>query len=371
MKALQLRDVHKRFHDHLALRGVDLSIEPGEVVCLLGASGSGKTTLLRLVAGLEHLDRGSIELGGRPVDGPGMAPVPPERRGLGMVFQDYALWPHLSALDNVALALRARAPRGAAVDAQARDMLRRVGLDAMQQRRPHELSGGQQQRVALARALAVRPQLLLCDEPLSNLDAGLREELRELIGDVVRAYGLSALYITHDHREAFALGDRVGILDEGRLLQIDAPRRLLAQACCEQVASFLHALGPWPLRQVDDAWHAPWGRLPADCAAPGPAGWPARLYLPPAAVRLAGPAGADNGVPVEAQVLGCLSTPQGIEIAAQLHGVAVRLGSHAWHAPGDRVGLCVDLRQALIYRDATPVDGARAAHNMKPEQRAA
>ncbi len=366
MNALELNAVRRSLHGVDVLRGLSLTVAAGEIVSLLGASGSGKTTLLRVVAGLERLDSGSVRIGGRLVDAPGSPALAPEQRGLGMVFQDYALWPHLSALDNVALALRARAQRDAV--AQARDMLRRVGLDGLQQRRPHELSGGQQQRVALARALAVRPRLLLCDEPLSNLDSGLREELRELIGAVVREHGLSALYITHDQREAFALGDRVGILSAGTLLQIDAPRQLLLAPASEQVARFLHALGPWPLREQGGALHAPWGVLAqAAPAAPGAT----RLYLPQAALRIDAAAGrpgeAGPGEPpamrAAARVLRCVPTLEGVELQAMLHGVVVRLVTQAWHAPGSEVGLCLDPRQALLFGDPAQRAPACAPHD--------
>ncbi len=363
MNALELIDLHKRFGEHAALRGLDLRIEAGQIVCLLGASGSGKTTLLRIVAGLESPDAGTVRIAGQTVAGPGQAPLAPERRGLGMVFQDYALWPHLSALDNVALALRAR--RQPRAPEQALEMLRRVGLEAQRDRRPHELSGGQQQRVALARALAVRPRLLLCDEPLSNLDSGLREELRDLIGGVVREHGLSALYITHDHREAFALGDQVGILDAGVLRQIDSPRRLLAAPCDEQVARFVHASGPWMLHRSGATLLAPWGPLPpeAGSAAAGRAGDGARLYLPGAALRAAdGPARAGEQR-VTAQVLRCVATSRGAELQVMLHGVALRVISPAWQTPGTAVELCLDLRQALIYEQPAQ---ARAG-NLQPE----
>ncbi len=363
MKALELNEVHKHFGEHAALRGVNLCIEQGRIVCLLGASGSGKTTLLRMVAGLDHPDRGTVRIDGKLVAGPGQAPLAPERRGLGMVFQDYALWPHLSALDNVALPLRARRqPRAAE---QALDMLRRVGLHALLDRRPHQLSGGQQQRVALARALAVRPRLLLCDEALSNLDAALREELRDLIGDVVREHGLSALVITHDHREAFALGDEVGILDAGLLRQIDAPRKLLARPRDEQVARFVHAPGPWPLHRSGGSLRAPWGPLPAEAGgdASARAEDGARLYLPAAALRVADGPPRDGERGVRAEVLRCAATPQGAELQATLHGVDLRVISPTWRTPGETVELYLDLRQALVYQGPAQ---ARAA-NLEPE----
>ena len=350
MHALELLDAHKSFQGHAALRGVSLRVQAGQVLCLLGASGSGKTTLLRLVAGLERLDRGSLRIAGALVDSEGAPALAPERRGLAMVFQDYALWPHLDALDHVALALRARGVDQRAGDARARarDMLRRVGLQGLEDRRPHELSGGQQQRVALARALAVRPRLLLCDEPLSNLDSGLREELRELIGEVVREHALSALYITHDHREAFALGDQVGILDQGRLLQLDTPRQLLAAPCSERVARFLHGLGPWPARGGAAGHAAPWGEVAAPRVAPRGA-QPGRLYLPASALRVADGPPRSGETRVGATVLRCLPGPLGVEVQASLHGVEVRLADSRWHAPGDRLDVWLDDRQSLIY----------------------
>ena len=345
MTLLHVENAHKRFGTHQALAGVDLRVGHGEVVCLLGASGSGKTTLLRVVAGLEALDAGRISLAGTVADDAGSQALPPERRHLGMVFQDYALWPHLSALDNVALPLRSRRERDAATQAQA--MLERVGLAAQAHRRPHELSGGQQQRVALARALAVRPRLLLCDEPLSNLDASLREDLRELIAEVIREHGLSALYITHDQREAFALGDRVGVMQAGRLLQLGTAAALWQRPATEAVARFTHAFGPWPAR-VQAGWlHAPWGAsILASSATSTPEG-PVHVYLRESA--LSPGRSAPDGMPVHAHVLGARPTGQGVEMRCALHGVTLRL--HATTAPpaGASLLLHVNAGEALIY----------------------
>ncbi len=355
MTLLHIEGAHKRYGEHTALRGLDLCIAHGELVCLLGASGSGKTTLLRIVAGLERVDGGRVVLAGEVVDAPGMTPLPPQRRGLGMVFQDYALWPHLSALDNVALPLRARRRGDAAVD--ARRMLERVGLGAQALRRPHELSGGQQQRVALARALAVRPRLLLCDEPLSNLDAALREELRELIGSVVREHGLAALYITHDQREALALGDRVGIVEAGRLLQIDTPQALLRAPASESAARFLHACGPWPAYCDGAGLSLPWGRMPAPAGAPR---GDCRVYWRASALRAAADVAADVAADAaagagsaatapRARVLGCVETADGVELRCALADVVLRLRVATPLALGAELALSLDPRQALLY----------------------
>jgi ABC-type Fe3+/spermidine/putrescine transport system ATPase subunit len=226
----------------MALNDVDLTISAGEFMVLLGPSGSGKSTLLRLVAGIDRATSGSIAIGGRVVADQ-RRHVPPERRGLAMVFQDYALWPQVSVLANVVYALeRLRLPREES-RRRALAMLDRVGLARLANRRPPELSGGEQQRVALARALAARPAVLLCDEPLSHLDADLRERLRAEIAALTRENGTTVLYITHDQAEAFALADRIGVLQSGRLVQCDRPETIYRAPATPFVARFTGVAG--------------------------------------------------------------------------------------------------------------------------------
>jgi iron(III) transport system ATP-binding protein len=226
----------------MALDGVDLTVTAGEFMVLLGPSGSGKTTLLRLVAGIDRATAGSIEIGGRVV-ADRQRHLQPERRGLAMVFQDYALWPHVSVLANVVYALeRLRLPREES-RRRALAMLDRVGLARLANRRPPELSGGEQQRVALARALAARPAVLLCDEPLSHLDADLRERLRAEIAALTRENGTTVLYITHDQAEAFALAGRIGVLQSGRLVQCDVPETIYRAPATPFVARFTGVAG--------------------------------------------------------------------------------------------------------------------------------
>lgn len=205
-----------------ALDDVSLGVSPGRFLVLLGPSGSGKSTLIRCLAGIERPTAGRIEIGGKLV-ADGRRLLPPEQRDLAMVFQDFGLWPHMTVEENVAFALRRRRLSRASASPRARDMLERVGLQTHAARYPHELSGGEQQRVALARALVAGPGLLLFDEPLSSLDANLRERLRIEIGTLVREQGATAVYITHDQSEAFALGDEIGILQGGRLIQHGPP----------------------------------------------------------------------------------------------------------------------------------------------------
>ncbi|HTX28717.1 MAG TPA: ABC transporter ATP-binding protein, partial [Streptosporangiaceae bacterium] len=205
-----------------ALRDVSLHVDPGTFLVLLGPSGSGKTTLLRCLAGIERVTSGQITIGSRMVAADRVH-IAPDQRDLSMVFQDYALWPHLSARDNVAFALRRRRVSRADCRSRATEMLSRVGLGALADRYPNELSGGEQQRVALARALIADTGLILCDEPLSNLDADLRERMRVEISALVREAGATTVYITHDQAEAFALADMVGVLEEGRLVQFGTP----------------------------------------------------------------------------------------------------------------------------------------------------
>ncbi len=225
-----------------ALKSVSLDVVPGAFLVLLGPSGSGKTTLLRSLAGIERIDSGTITIGSR-VMADGRGHVPPEQRDLSMVFQDYALWPHLNVLDNVAFALRRRRLPRAECRTRAAAMLDRVGLGEFARRYPNELSGGQQQRVALARALIADTGLILCDEPLSNLDADLRERMRVEISSLVREAGATTVYITHDQAEAFALADQVGVLEEGVLVQSGTPEDIYNHPATPFVARFTGLAG--------------------------------------------------------------------------------------------------------------------------------
>jgi iron(III) transport system ATP-binding protein len=219
-----------------AVDALSLTVEAGRIFALLGPSGCGKTTTLRLIAGFETPDRGSIEIRGQPMSAPGRA-VPPEARGVGMVFQDYALFPHLGVGDNVAFGL-GRLDRPARARRVA-EVLELVGLGGLAERYPHELSGGQQQRVALARALAPAPALICLDEPFSNLDADLRAVMREEIGKILRLTGTTAVFVTHDQQEAFTLADAVGVLNAGHLEQIDVPYEVYHHPATRFVAEFV------------------------------------------------------------------------------------------------------------------------------------
>ncbi len=235
-----------------ALKAVSLDVAPGTFLVLLGPSGSGKTTLLRCLAGIERIDSGQLLIGARTM-ADGRAHVPPEQRDLSMVFQDYALWPHLTALDNVAFALRRRRLGRSECRARAALMLERVGLDNFARRYPNELSGGQQQRVALARALIADTGLILCDEPLSNLDADLRERMRVEISSLVREAGATTVYITHDQAEAFALADHIGVLEEGVLVQAGTPEEVYNHPATPFVARFTGLSGELRVRVTAQA----------------------------------------------------------------------------------------------------------------------
>jgi iron(III) transport system ATP-binding protein len=238
MAAISLEGLFKSYGAQPVVRGLSLEVHAGELVSLLGPSGCGKTTTLRMLAGLEHPDAGLIHIGGEQVAGPGVR-VPPERRGLGMVFQSYAVWPHRSVEANVAYPLTLRRLPKAEVAARVREALRWVRLEALAARMPHELSGGQLQRVALARALVSGPRVLLLDEPLSNLDAALREELRAEIATLRARLGTTMVFVTHDQAEALALSDRIAVMNHGVIEQVDAPERLYREPATPFVAGFV------------------------------------------------------------------------------------------------------------------------------------
>jgi putative spermidine/putrescine transport system ATP-binding protein/spermidine/putrescine transport system ATP-binding protein len=229
-----LQNISKRFGESRAVADLSLDIERKEFFGLLGPSGCGKTTTLRLIAGLETPDRGQIEFDGRVI-----TDLSPERRGFGMVFQNYALFPHLNVSENVAFGLRARKRPKAEIAERVANALALVQLPGFERRSVTELSGGQQQRVAIARAISIEPALLLFDEPLSNLDVTLREETRGELRELVTKLGLTAVYVTHDQEEAFALCDRISVMSEGRILQTGAPRELYERPQLIAVAHFL------------------------------------------------------------------------------------------------------------------------------------
>lgn len=237
--AVQLRDMHRWYGPVHALDGLSIDIAPGELVALLGPSGCGKTTALRAVAGLDELDGGTILVDGTDITG-----VPANRRDMGIVFQAYSLFPNMTVRDNVAYGLRMRGVSATERRKRADEMLEVVGLVAQAGRYPHQLSGGQQQRVALARALAIRPQVLLLDEPLSALDARVRRQLREEIGRIQVMVGITALFVTHDQEEALAIGDRVGVMSAGRLEQIASPAELYERPRTRFVAEFVGLTNP-------------------------------------------------------------------------------------------------------------------------------
>jgi len=250
-EGVRLRGVTKAYGGVGALKGVDLDIAASKFTVLLGPSGSGKTTLLRGIAGIERFDSGSIHFGEQLISR-GSHNVPSERRGLSMVFQDYALWPHMTARQNVAYAIRRRRLGSSDAETQVGDALERVGLAEKAAAFPHELSGGQQQRVALARAIVGDPRLVLFDEPLSNLDADLRERLRVEIATLTRASRATALYITHDQAEAFALADQIGILNQGRIEQVGTPEEIYLRPATPFVAQFTGLAGSFAGKYVGD-----------------------------------------------------------------------------------------------------------------------
>jgi iron(III) transport system ATP-binding protein len=362
---------------HEALRDVSLDVGPGTFLVLLGPSGSGKTTLLRCLAGIERLTSGRIAIGDRTV-AEGSAHVPPDQRDLSMVFQDYALWPHLTALDNVAFALRRRRLPRASCRERAAVMLERVGLADFARRYPNELSGGQQQRVALARALIADTGLILCDEPLSNLDADLRERMRVEISSLVREAGATTVYITHDQAEAFALADQIGVLEEGVLVQAGTPEDVYHHPATPFVARFTGLAGELRVRV---AAHGGDGTLEI-VAADGAVG---RLPVMRPTGGGAGPAGGGLG-PGDAALLAIRPTGvflthaeaderhlsgrvadvafrgRGYEYAIDLPGLGRLTGVFARHRAnrGDEVGLRLDPEGCHLFPadDTTPADAS-------------
>jgi putative spermidine/putrescine transport system ATP-binding protein len=245
--AVRLENLHRRFGTLQALDDLDLEIAPGELIALLGPSGCGKTTALRVLAGLEDADTGRVL-----VDGKDITDLPANRRDMGMVFQAYSLFPHLTAQENVEFGMRLRRRSGTERRTRAGEMLELVGIATHAERYPHQLSGGQQQRVALARALAIQPQMLLLDEPLSALDAKVRVQLRDEIRRIQIEVGTTTLFVTHDQEEALAIADRVGVMRAGKLEQLGPPAEVYQHPATTFVAEFVGLSNRLPGRRSGD-----------------------------------------------------------------------------------------------------------------------
>jgi len=368
MPLLELKEVSHAYGRHLVVNALSFSLEQGAIGCLLGPSGCGKTTVLRAIGGFEHVNYGEIRLNGAIVSSLTLH-LPPEQRKIGMVFQDYALFPHLSVADNIAFGLRG------ATEAQRRvrvaELLAIVGLGDSGGKFPHELSGGQQQRVALARALAPKPHLLLLDEPFSNLDVDLRERLSLEVRDIIKRTGITAILVTHDQHEAFAVADEIGIMHEGRIQQWDTPYNLYHRPANRFVADFVGQGVFLPgdvlnAREVQIELGRLCGNIPTDCFAGcdscGRACRVSVLLRPDDIVH-------DDASSTQAEVVSkafrgaeflyTLRLPSGMRVLSLVP-------SRHNHAIGERIGIRLDVDHVVVFRNAEMTDDDSIAPSLVP-----
>ena len=348
MVLLEVEDLRHAYGEQVVVRGVSFALERGAIGCLLGPSGCGKTTVLRCIAGFETVQHGAIRLDGQTVSAPGKL-VPPEARRIGMVFQDYALFPHLTVADNIGFGLHrlAREKRAARIQ----ELGRLVRLAEELDKYPHEISGGQQQRVALARALAPRPELLLLDEPFSNLDVELRERLSLELREIIKASGATAVLVTHDQQEAFAIADLVGILHAGRIQQWDTAYNLYHRPANRFVADFIGQGVFLPARPLEG------GRLEIELGTLQGAssnGKPVEVLLRPDDVV------HDDAAPTQAEVVH--KAFRGAEILYTLklasgRQVLALVPSHHNHALGERIGIRLDVDHVVAFQPESQPSG--------------
>ena len=356
---LTLENVSHAYGNHVVVRDLSFALHPGDIACLLGASGCGKTTVLRLVAGFETPTGGRIRLGDAVVGSPGHC-LPPELRRIGMVFQDHALFPHLTVAGNVAFGLRSDK---ATVRRRVAELLDMVGLSAAGPRFPHELSGGQQQRVALARALAPEPHLLLLDEPFSSLDVELRERLALDVRSILKAAGTTAIIVTHDQHEAFAVADTVGVMKDGGIEQWDTPYDLYHRPATRYVADFVGqgTLLPGTVcdsRRIDTELGVLTGMIATECdggsCARLDAGSPVDVLLRPDDVI------HDDASPLRATIVNRVFRGAEFLYTLQLPSGAYVLSlvpSHHDHAPGESIGIRLDVEHVAAFAAAAASSG--------------
>jgi ABC-type Fe3+/spermidine/putrescine transport system ATPase subunit len=356
MVAITIRHLSKSFGSTRVLRDIDLKIEAGEMFFLLGSSGCGKTTLLRHIAGFYQQDSGHILFDARDMTG-----VSAHQRNTAMMFQSYALWPHLTVAQNVAFGLEERKLSKADIAQRVQESLDMVQMGTLGARKINQLSGGQQQRVALARSLAVRPDCLLLDEPLSNLDAKLRIEMRGEIKHICKKFGLTAIYVTHDQKEALHLADRMAVMDKGVLCQVGTPRQIYREPLNAAVASFIGEANflSGTLGTINSRGHHTvqttlgefWGRLTAPPWSPAP-GSPVQLCIRPEALRFTPPATAPNhfsGTITESIYLGELAQYTVADTTGSPWQVA-ELNPLTLHETGTSATLSVEPHDVMILR---------------------
>jgi iron(III) transport system ATP-binding protein len=338
---LQIRGLSKRFGARVVISDISVDVSAAEVVCLLGPSGCGKTTLLRLIAGMEMPDAGAIRMDGRDIATPTHA-VPPDKRGIGLVFQDYALFPQMTVMDNVAFGLRGMSraqQRSAAGVAMAR-----VGLTHLADAYPHMLSGGEQQRVALARAIVPRPRVLLMDEPFSNLDRRMRDAVREDTVALLRETGATCIMVTHDPEEAMRIADRIVLMRDGVVIQAAAPETMYRRPVDLMAARFFCDLNEMPCTVTAEVAETPLGRMPAVGVADGPAA----LCVRPQGVRLTE---AGRGLPARILAQRFLGEMHLLELNVQGLDRPLRARVREKPPQGRRrdVGVAIDLDEVLVF----------------------
>ncbi|PLX78581.1 MAG: ABC transporter ATP-binding protein [Desulfuromonas sp.] len=353
---LELKNISQAYGRQLVVKNLSLTLEKGEIGCLLGASGCGKTTVLRTIAGFEPLLQGEIHLNEKIVSQPGYS-MPPAKRAIGMVFQDYALFPHLTLFDNVAFGLRGLKKSERIL--RVNEMLELVGLAHDYAKYPHEISGGQQQRVALARALAPKPALLLMDEPFSNLDVTLRERLSNEVRDILKAYEATALFVTHNQHEAFAVADRIGVMDDGNMLQWANAHQLYHCPHNRRVASFVGEglLLPGVVREgrrIETGLGLLAGIPTCDCS---PDQAVDILIRPEDVIH-------DDDSPVKAEVIRRNFRGANVLYTLRLSSgdlVQALVPSHCDHAPGEHIGIKTDVRHLVVFDKRDPSELPKTA----------